>query len=135
MAILRLPTSTLQAMLNDIVTKLGASATCQFRTGAPPAAVTDAATGTLLGTLSFAATPGVVSGLVLTMNPFVRDESADAGGVAGYVRAIGTGSLTVFDADVTATGGGGVVQMATTTITAGLPIEIASFAIAAQQLG
>lgn len=59
----------------------------EVRTGTVPTNVSDASTGTLLGTLTFSATAfGSASTGVVTANSISSDTSADASGTAGYFR-------------------------------------------------
>ena len=59
----------------------------EIRTGAPPAAITDASSGTLLGTLTFAATAfGAAADGVATSAAITSDTNAAATGTAGYFR-------------------------------------------------
>ena len=62
--------------------------TLAIRTGAPPTNVSDASTGTLLGTLTFNADSfGAGATGTATANAIVSDTNADASGDAGYFRA------------------------------------------------
>ncbi|MEO3922706.1 hypothetical protein ABGB07_02305 [Micromonosporaceae bacterium B7E4] len=100
-------------------------------TGTQPAGPGSSPTGTLLVscTLSDPAFAGAVSGsAALDVTPSVT-ASATADGTAGWFRlldsteAASTG-LGVLDGSVTATGGGGELTLATTTITTGLTVTI-----------
>ena len=99
---------------------------------------TDASTAvgsqTLLGTLTFSDPCGTVSGNTLTMSAITQDSAADATGTATWARISSVNSsvkTTVMDIDITATGGGGTMQMNTTSIVAGGPILISSFVLTA----
>ena len=99
---------------------------------------TDAATAvgsqTLLGTLTFSDPCGTVSGNTLTMSAITQDSAADATGTATWARISSVNSsvkTTVMDIDITATGGGGTMQMNTTNIIVGGPILISSFVMTA----
>lgn len=100
----------------------------------PTDASTAIAAQTLLGTLTFSDPCGTVSGNTLTMSPITQDSAADATGTATWARISSMNSAvktTVLDIDVTATGGGGTMQMNTTNIVAGGPILIGSFVVTA----
>lgn len=61
-------------------------------TGAQPATADTAASGTLLGTLTMAATSfGAASAGAMAIGAVTSDTSADASGTAGYVRFYRTG--------------------------------------------
>lgn len=50
--------------------------------------------------------------------------SPTAGGVAGHFRLKQSGGTAVLDGAVTATGGGGDMQLGSTTITLGVPVDL-----------
>lgn len=74
------------AMVDRIDGGTGAG-TIAIRTGTPPTNVSDASTGTLLGTLTFSATAfGAASTGTATAASITSDTNADASGDAGYFR-------------------------------------------------
>jgi hypothetical protein len=98
----------------------------QIRTGAQPASADNAATGTLLATLtladpSFGASAAGVSTLDATP---VLSTTGVAAGTAGWFRMLDNSGDTVLDGAVTATGGGGELELNTTTISIGVTVEI-----------
>ena len=105
--------------------------TIKIYTGTQPASADDGIGGaTLLGTLTFSKPSApAASGGVLTFNSITQDDSADATGTATWARIADSAGNTVFDCDVTATGGGGTITLNTTSIVAGGPIVITSFTI------
>jgi hypothetical protein len=71
----------------DLVDGGTGAGTIKVRTGSPPTNVSDASSGTLLGTLTFSATAfGAASSGVATANSITSDTSADASGDAGHFR-------------------------------------------------
>lgn len=135
MAVVRLPTATRNAACDAVVDRVdtGGAGTIEIRTGTQPASANDAASGTLLGTLTFA---GTAFGNAGASNPgeaiaaaITGDASADATGTATWARIKNGSAATVFDCDVTATGGGGAIQLTTTSIVATGPIDITSFTV------
>lgn len=112
-----------------IVTAAGANATIKFYTGSVPATPTTAATGSLLGTLTCAATFGTVSGSVLTLSTITGDTSADATGAWGYARIATSSGTGIIDVDVTTTGGGGTIVMGAASCVQGASLDITSFTI------
>lgn len=61
--------------------------TLAIRTGTPPTNVSDASSGTLLGTLTFSGTSfGSAATGTATANSITSDTNADASGDAGYFR-------------------------------------------------
>lgn len=99
----------------------------KIRTGAKPASG-GASTGTVLASLTFSdpATGAAASG-VDTASAITQDSSADATGTAGHFEVTDSDDNVVFRGDVTATGGGGDMQLVTTAIVAGQPVQITSF--------
>jgi hypothetical protein len=104
-------------------------------TGAAPATVETAATGTLLGTIILAKPAGEVSPgtgqLIIDHDASTRDESADASGTIGYVRI--TDGAGVGLIDLPAAAGtepvSGQAVFNTLTVVAGGPIELASLTL------
>jgi hypothetical protein len=115
----------------DVInTALGTAATISFYTDPRVADTTvGITTQDLLGTCTCANPAGVESGGTLTFSAIANDASADDTGICTWVRIRDASSTTIMDLDVTATGGGGYVQMASTSITAGGPIAFNSFTI------
>lgn len=130
---IRLATIARNASANAVVDLLDAgagAATLKIYSGARPATPNDTPAGTLLATVVFAdpafgnagaVTPGVAS----ATDPAAVTGVAD--GEAGcYVVEDSTGA-NVWDGTVTETGGGGDLELATTTISDGVSVDITSF--------
>lgn len=129
MATATISTALKNARLDAITTFAGASALIKFYTGAAPANNGSITSQTLLGTLTCGSTfaPAASAG-VLTLNTITQDSAADATGTAAWARLTkADGTTIVGDFDVTATGGGGSIQINTVSITVGGPISITSF--------
>lgn len=127
----RLPTASVNAACDAIVDRVdggSGAGTIEIRTGAQPASANDAASGTLLATLTCedpafgAAAAGVAT---LDCTPALS-ATAVADGTAGWCRFKDSSAATVLDGAVTATGGGGQITLATTTITTGLTVQLTS---------
>lgn len=101
----------------------------EIRTGASPG-VDSAATGTLLATLPLSASAfGAWAAGSATANAITQDASADATGTAGYFRALTSGSAAVIDGNITATGGGGDLELNSVSIVAGATVDITAWTI------
>jgi hypothetical protein len=101
--------------------------TLKVYSGTMPADTTVGITSqVLLGTLTFQNPCGVESGGTLTYNALTQDSSADASGVATWARSANSAGTVAKDHDITVTGGGGALQMVSTTIVAGGPIAFTS---------
>ena len=76
-------------------------------------------------TCSDPAAPAASAG-VLTFSAITGDSSANATGTATWARIKDSTGATVCDCSVTATGGGGVMTLNTTSIVSGSPVSITS---------
>jgi hypothetical protein len=125
----RLATATQNAATNAVTALVDAdvgAGSIQVRTGAQPASANNAATGTLLATFtladpSFAAAAAGVAALDATP---VLSTTGVAAGTAGWFRMLDNSGDTVLDGAVTVTGGGGEMELNTTTISIGVTVEI-----------
>lgn len=120
--------ATRAAKIAAIGTDVGTGALIRIYSGTRPA--TGGTATTLLGELTvagafFASTTNGVG----TVNTITGDTSADTGGTAAWFRVLTSASVAKIDGTVTATGGGGDLQLVTTTIVAAQPINITSFTI------
>ena len=107
--------------------------TVNVYSGAQPASVGTAPSGTLLATLTLSATAfgaaTVANPAVATANAIGSDISVDATGTAGWFRAFGTGAVAVIDGNITATGGGGDMTFDSVSFVAGGTAAMTSWAI------
>jgi hypothetical protein len=81
-------------------------------------------------TLSDPCAPAATGG-VLTFSAITGDTSANNSGTATWARLLDSANTAVADLGVTATGGGGELQLVSTSITAGEPVNITSMTITA----
>jgi hypothetical protein len=109
--------------------------TIEIYTGASPG-ITNAATGTKLGTLSFSATafgtPTSVAGTnsVATANAITGDTSADADGTAGYFRCKASDGTTVhLEGNCGTNPATATMVFASLSIVATQPIDVISFTL------
>jgi len=131
---IQLETTTRNSMLDAITAKIGG--TCQIRIydGSLPANCAAALGGaTLLAQLAGNATLApAASGGVLTLNAITQDSSADNSGTASFFRVYDSGGATCYmQGTVTATGGGGDLQLSTVSIVSGASVSITSFTLTA----
>lgn len=105
----------------------GAAAILEIRTGAKPASPDNAATGTLLASITLndpsfiAGAAGVIS---IDESPALTDASADATGTAAHFRIKTSAGAGVVDGTVTATGGGGDLTLNTVSLVASASVTI-----------
>lgn len=119
------------ARLDAIETAIGTSAIMRIRTGAAPASCATADSGTVLATLNLpsdwmaAAASGSKS-----MSGTWQDSSADASGTAGHFRIYdSTGTTCHLQGTVTATGGGGDLQVDNVNFATGQQFTVTSFTL------
>lgn len=112
------------AML-DALADLFDVATLTIRTGSAPGAG-NTATGTVLATITLP-TPafGAAAGTVAKAGTW-QDASADATGTAAHFRIVATGGA-IIEGTCTATGGGGDLELSTTSLISGTPFTITAF--------
>lgn len=117
-------------MLDEITARAGASAILRIYSGSRPG--TGGAETTILAELTCNATfAPAASGGVLTLNAITADSSANNTGTASWFRIQSSGANHVFDGSVTATGGGGDLQLNSTSITSGGTVSVTSATITA----
>lgn len=121
------------AMLDAIETEIGTTPVLMIRTGAPPANVGTADSGTVLATLTLPSDwMAAASGGVKAKSGTWEDTSADATGTAGHFRLYASDGTTAHaQGAVTATGGGGDMTVDNTSFAAGQSFTITSFSITA----
>lgn len=126
----RIPTAARNAACDAVVDLADAgagAATIEVRTGSQPASANDSATGTLLATFTCADPAfGAASSGVATLASTPRSTTGAADGTAGWFRMKDSTGATVMDGSVTATGGGGQIELNTTTISTGVNVQLTS---------
>jgi hypothetical protein len=118
---LQLSAAVRNAMLDAIETTIGTSAVLKIRTGAAPASVATADSGTVLATLTLPSDwmAGASSGSKAKSGTW-EDASADAAGTAAHYRIYASDGTTAhLQGTVTATGGGGDLTVDNVVFAAG----------------
>lgn len=119
------------ARLDAIETAIGADAVLKIRTGAQPADVATADSGTVLATLTLPTDwlAAASSGSKAKSGTW-QDTSADATGTAAHFRIYASDGTTAhLQGSVTATGGGGDLTLDNTSIASGQSVTITSFSL------
>jgi hypothetical protein len=115
------------AMCDALVDLLDGGAgdgTIQIRSGSRPASAEDAATGTLLATITLEDPAfGAASAGVATIDD-PASVTAVATGTATWFRALSSTPTTIFDGSVTVTGGGGDLTLATVDVVNGMSVDV-----------
>jgi hypothetical protein len=98
-----------------------------IRTGTAPGAG-NSATGTVLATFTIGATQwSAASSGQRLITATITDSSADNTGTAGHFRLESSTGTYVIEGDATATGGGGAMELVTTSIVATQPVDLTAF--------
>ena len=129
MATLRLATSARNAAVKgvtDLIDAGSGAGTISIYSGAQPATPATAASGTLLATvvLGKPAFSAPSNGVAAGADPAAVN--AVATGTAGWCRVADSAGSAVIDGDVTASGGSGFMQLSSTALAAGAPVDITS---------
>ena len=121
------------AMLDASETAIGTSAGLKIRTGAPPASVATADSGTVLASLTLPSDwlAAASSGSKAKSGTW-EDASADAAGTAAHYRIYASDGTTAhLQGTVTATGSGGDLTVDNTVFAAGQSFTVTSWSITA----
>jgi hypothetical protein len=121
--------SIANAMLDAWETAIGTSPILRLRTGAPPANVAAASSGTVVATINLPSDwMGAAAARSKAMSGTWQDTSADAAGTVGHYEIVkNDGTTRQEQGTVTATGGGGDMTIDNTVVAAGQQITITSF--------
>lgn len=130
---LQFSTTVRNAQLDAIETAIGTSAVLKIRTGAAPANVATADSGTVLATLSLPSDwMAAASGGSKALNGTWQDSSADATGTAAHFRIYASDGTTAhIQGTVTATGGGGDMTVDNTSFASGQSFTVTTFTLTA----
>jgi hypothetical protein len=121
--------AALQAIVDDL--NLG-TPYIEIRTGAPPATLEDAATGTLLATCQMSSPPFLAAvdanpGAMSDADTISDDPSAAATGIAGWFRTYTGTAVAKFQGTVGTSDADMIVN--TTNVVSGLPFGVASYVL------
>lgn len=126
---IQLSTAVRNARLDQIETTIGASAVLKIRTGAQPANCAAADSGTVLATLNLPVDymAAAASGSKAKSGTW-EDATADATGTAAHWRLYASdGTTTHAQGSVTATGGGGDLELDNTSIASGQQVTVTAW--------
>lgn len=134
----RLATASRNAAVDAVALLFDAGAgvgTIKIYSGTQPSTPNDTATGTLLATVNLAdPSTGSSTNGVRTLLSVPLSGTGVATGTAGWARWADSTGAAVMDGVVTATGGGGQIELSTTSISTGVTVQITSGTIT-QPLG
>jgi hypothetical protein len=128
---IQLSTAVRNARLDAIETTIGTAAVLKLRTGAPPASVATADSGTVVATMTLpsdylaAASSGSKS-----KSGTWEDTSADNAGTIGHFRMYASDGTTAHkQGTVTISGGGGDMTLDNNVMAAGQPVSISTYTL------
>ena len=121
----------------EAVAVLGDGGNVKLYTGTAPTNVEDAATGDLVATLplnanAFNASTDGTDKAEATLNTTVAVTDPGAAGstsAVGYYRIEDSGGTAFWQGDVTATGGGGSMELNSTAVAAGIVVNLTAFTL------
>lgn len=121
------------ARLDAVETAIGTSAVLKIRTGTPPANCATADSGTVLATLSLPSDwMAAASAGAKAKSGTWQDTSADNTGTAAHWRLYASDGTTVHaQGTVTATSGGGDMEVDNTSFASGQSFTVSSFTLTA----
>lgn len=125
--------SVRNAMLDSFESTTGTAAVLKIRSGAAPATCATADSGTVLASLTLPSDwmAAASSGSKAKSGTW-EDTSADATGTAGHFRVYASdGTTCTAQGTVTATSGGGDMELDNTSIASGQTVTITSFTLTA----
>lgn len=130
---LQYSTAVRNAQLDAFESTTGATALLRIRSGAPPADCATADSGTVLATLTLPADwMAAASGGTKAKSGTWEDTSADATGTAGHFRIYDNAGTTCHaQGTITATSGGGDMELDNTSIATGQTVTISTFTLTA----
>ncbi|MCE2922150.1 MAG: hypothetical protein LW837_19680 [Roseomonas sp.] len=127
--VVQLSVDARNARLDSIESTTGTAPTLEIRTGAQPTNCAAGDSGTLLASMTLPSNwMNDASGGTKTLTGTWQDLNADAGGTAGHFR-IKQGATCHLQGSVTATGGGGDLELSSTSISAAQAVTITGFTL------
>lgn len=111
-----------QSMGAALATAVGSGGSIRIYSGTKPATPETAASGTLLVTILITGSFTSTGGVLTAADPASANPAAT--GTAGYFRLLTSGATAILDGTVTATGGGGDMQLGSTSIATGVPVDL-----------
>ena len=121
------------AVLDAIETAIGTAAVLKIRTGAPPTEIADVDSGTVLASMTLETDWMAAAGSGTKAKAGTwADATADNPGTAGHFRIYASNGTTQhIQGTVTATGGGGDMELDNTSINVGQSVSVTTFTLTA----
>lgn len=127
----QLSTAVRNARLEAIEDTIGTDAVLKLRTGAPPANIATADSGTVLASMTLPSDwLAAAAGGAKAISGTWEDASADGTGTAAHFRIYASDGTTAhLQGTVTATGGGGDLELDNTSLTTAQTVTITAFTL------
>lgn len=120
---LTITAASAQSMGAALATAVGSGGLIRIYTASRPATPETAISSqTLLCTVTVTGSFTSTGGVLTAADP--ASASPAASGTAAWFRLLTSGATAIIDGTVTATGGGGDMQLGSTTITTGVPVDL-----------
>lgn len=116
-------------LLDRLDTTFPSGGTWKFYTGSRPAATTDAASGTLLVTITLPSSPWAAASGNSKAKQNAWEAVIGTSGTIGWARLANSGDTIRVDFTVTATGGGGDLTLPSLVAVAGKKLTISSMTV------
>lgn len=128
---IKLSVAVRNARLDAIETAIGTAAILKIRSGAAPANISDADSGTVLATINLPSDyMAAASGGSKAKSGTWQDASADNAGTAAHWRLYASDGVTQHSqGSVTATGGGGDMEVDNVVLAAGQTFTVTTFTL------
>lgn len=126
---IQLAVATRNVRLDAIETELGASPVLELRSGAAPADVATADSGTLLASLALPADAFAAAATGAKAKSGTWAGTGAAAGTIGHFRLKTSGGVAKLQGGVTATGGGGDMTVDNTSIAVGQAVTVTGFTL------
>ncbi len=125
--------SSRNAAVEALVADFGTAPILRIRTGAKPANVAAASSGTILAEMTLPSDPfAAASGGAIAKSGTWEDTAGNAAGDAGHWEIVASdGTTRKAQGTVTITGGGGDMELVNINIAVGQPVTITAFTITA----
>lgn len=118
------------ARLDAIEAQIGTSPVLKIRSGALPANCAAADSGTVLATVNLPVDwLGDASGGTKSKSGTWDDNAADAAGTAGHYRIYDSGGVCRIQGNITATGGGGNMELDNTVLAVGQQFTVTAYSL------
>lgn len=115
--------AAVQSMGAALATAIGSGGLIRIYNGSRPATPETAISGqALLATVTVSGSFSSTGGVLTAADP--ASVTIAASGTASWFRVLTSGATAILDGTVTATGGGGDMQLATTTLTAAASLDL-----------